>query len=48
LPQLGHLQVKALRFFKSWNPGQCCGVVMIRLLSWNYFSWHFFAILFSA
>lgn len=28
-PQLGHLQVKALRFFKSSNPGQCRGVVMI-------------------
>ena len=28
-PQLGHLQINALRFFKSSNPGQCFGVVMI-------------------
>jgi hypothetical protein len=28
-PQLGHLQINALRFCKSSNPGQCLGVVMI-------------------
>jgi len=28
-PQLGHLQINALRFFKSSNPGQCRGVVII-------------------
>jgi hypothetical protein len=28
-PQLGHLQINALRSFKSSNPGQCRGVVII-------------------